>query len=101
MLDFFFNDTATTEIYTPHLLTDDEKLDRDKIRYNVDDENGDKITYEHLNRPEIEVFGKQVRFDLPHWLASNWLIRIFKHMNGTRTVLASWGLHEEEHAVRD
>src|SRR5437764_15371816 len=36
------------EIYTPLLLTDDEKLERDKIRYNIDEENGDRITYEHI-----------------------------------------------------
>src|SRR6266705_221130 len=89
------------EIYTPHLLTDSEKLDRDKIRYNIDEENGDKITYEHINRPEFEVFGKQVRFDLPQWLAHNWLMRIFKHMKWTRTVLDSWGWHRKERAFRD
>src|SRR2546430_1212443 len=41
------------EIYTPHLLTDSEKLDRNKIRYNIDEENGDRITYEHIHRPEV------------------------------------------------
>src|SRR2546428_1467875 len=89
------------EIYTPHLLTDEEKLERDKVRYNIDEENGDKITYEHINRPEFEVFGKQVRFDLPQWLAHNWLMRIFKHMKRTRTVLDSWGWHKKERAFRD
>jgi hypothetical protein len=89
------------EIYTPHLLTDEEKLDRDKIRYNIDEENGDKITYEHITRPEFEVFGKRVRFDLPRWLAHNWLMRIFKHMKWTRGILDGWGWHKREHAFRD
>jgi indolepyruvate ferredoxin oxidoreductase len=101
MLDLHKVMAIKDEIYTPHLLTDGEKLDRDKIRYNVDDENGDKITYEHINRPEFEVFGKQVRFDLPQWLAHNWLMRIFKHMKWTRTVLDSWGWHKKERAFRD
>src|SRR5712664_116919 len=101
MLDLHKVMTIKDEIYTPHLLTDGEKLDRDKIRYNVDDENGDKITYEHINRPEFEVFGKQVRFDLPQWLAHNWLMRIFKHMKWTRTILDSWGWHKKERGFRD
>ena len=101
MLDLHKVMAIKDEIYTPHLLTDGEKLDRDKIRYNVDDENGDKITYEHINRPEFEVFGKQVRFDLPQWLAHNWLMRIFKHMKWTRTILDSWGWHKKERAFRD
>jgi indolepyruvate ferredoxin oxidoreductase len=101
MLDLHKVMAIKDEIYTPHLLTDGEKLDRDKIRYNIDDENGDKITYEHINRPEFEVFGKQVRFDLPQWLAHNWLMRIFKHMKWTRTILDSWGWHKKERAFRD
>jgi indolepyruvate ferredoxin oxidoreductase len=89
------------EIYTPLLLTDDEKLERDKIRYNVDKENGDKITYAHLNRPEFEVFGKQIRFNLPQWLAHNWLMNIFKHVKWTRGILTSWGWHKKELGFRD
>src|SRR2546428_14110430 len=88
------------EIYTPHLLTDGEKLDRDKIRYNIDEEDGDKITYEHINRPEFEVFGKQVRFDLPQWLAHNFLERLFKNMKWTRTLLNNWGTLKDDRAVR-
>src|SRR5712692_1799826 len=89
------------EIYTPLLLTDDEKLERDKIRYNVDEDNGDRITYAHLNRPEFEVFGRQVRFNLPQWLAHNWLMNIFKHAKFTRGILTSWGWHKKELGFRD
>jgi hypothetical protein len=83
------------------LLTDEEKLERDKIRYNVDEENGDHITYEHINRPEFEILGRQLRFDLPGWLAHNWLMRIFKHMKWTRGVLNRWGWHKREQGFRD
>src|SRR6059036_172566 len=89
------------EIYTPLLLTDDEKLERDKIRYNVDEENGDRINYEHLNRPEFEILGKQVRFNLPQWLAHNWLMNIFKHARFTRSILTRWGWHKRELGFRD
>ncbi len=89
------------EIYTPHLLTDEEKMERDKIRYNIDEKNGDKVTYEHITRPEFEVFGKQARFNLPGWLAHNWLMNIFKHMKWTRGILNSWGWHKKEREFRD
>jgi indolepyruvate ferredoxin oxidoreductase len=89
------------EIYTPLLLTDEEKLERDKIRYNVDEKNGDRIKYVHLNRPEFEVFGKQVRFNLPKWLAHNWLMNMFKHARFTRGLLARWGWHKKEMGFRD
>jgi len=89
------------EIYTPLLLTDEEKLERDKIRYNVDEENGDRIKYVHLNRPEFEIFGKQVRFNLPQWLAHNWLMNIFKHARFSRSILTRWGWHKRELGFRD
>src|SRR5712692_5365034 len=89
------------EIYTPHLLTDEEKLERDKVRYNVDEDNGDRISYEHINRPEFEIFGKQWRFDLPRWLAHNWLMRLFKHQKWIRPILERWGWHKTELGFRD
>jgi indolepyruvate ferredoxin oxidoreductase len=89
------------EIYTPLLLTDEEKLERDKIRYNIDEKNGDRIKYAHLNRPEFEVFGRQVRFNLPQWLAHNWLMNIFKHAKFTRRILTGWGWHKREIGFRD
>src|SRR3989475_904748 len=89
------------EIYTPLLLTDDEKLERDKIRYNIDEENGDRIMYEHINRPEFEVFGRQLRFNLPGWLAHNWLMNLFKHAKFTRGILTRWGWHKKELGFRN
>ncbi len=89
------------EIYTPHLLTDEEKLERDKVRYNIDEKNGDRITYEHINRPEFEILGRNLRFDLPGWLAHNWLMRLFKHQKWLRGLLNRWGWHSKERAFRD
>ncbi|HEX4919628.1 MAG TPA: 2-oxoacid:acceptor oxidoreductase family protein, partial [Candidatus Bathyarchaeia archaeon] len=89
------------EVYTPLLLTDEEKLERDKIRYNIDEENGDRIKYAHLNRPEFEIFGRQVRFNLPQWLAHNWLMNIFKHAKFARGILTRWGWHKKEIGFRD
>src|SRR3989441_398692 len=89
------------EIYTPQLLTDEEKLDRDKVRYNIDEKNGDKIAYEHINRPEFEILGRQWRFDLPRWLAHNWLMRLFKHQKWVRPLLERWGWHKTELGFRN
>jgi len=93
--------TIKDEIYTPQLLTDEEKLERDKIRYNVDEDNGDKISYQHINRPEFEILGKQWRFDLPEWLAHNWLMKLFKHQKWIRPILDRWGWHKTERGFRD
>ncbi|HZD12163.1 MAG TPA: 2-oxoacid:acceptor oxidoreductase family protein, partial [Candidatus Binatus sp.] len=89
------------EFYTAHLLTDDEKLDRDKVRYNIDEENGDRISYVHINEPEFNLFGKQIRFDLPNWLARNWFYNIGKRAGFARKMLSRWGWHQKEHAFRD
>ncbi len=89
------------EVYTTHLLTDEEKLERDKVRYNVNEENGDKISYEHINEPEFDLLGRTLRFNLPGWLAHNWLYNLFKHQKWTRGLLNRWGWHKRERAFRD
>src|SRR6266571_1738461 len=61
----------------------------------------DGIKYVHLNRPEFEILGKQVRFNLPQWLAHNWLMNIFKHAKFTRSILTRWGWHKRELGFRD
>src|SRR5436853_7684664 len=100
ILNFFFNGTVTTEIYTPLLLTDDEELARDKVRYNIDEENGDRITYEHINRPEFEVVGRQLRFNLPRWLGPNWLMNLFKHAKFTGCILTRTCWHKKARGAR-
>jgi len=89
------------EIYTTHLLTDEEKLERDRIRYNVDEENGDRISYEHINEPEFDILGRTLRFNMPGWLAHNWFYRLFKHQKWVRGLLNRWGWHQRERAFRD
>jgi len=89
------------EFFTAQLLTDDEKLERDKVRYNIDEENGDRISYVHINEPEFYLFGRQIRFDLPKWLARNWFYNIGKRAGFTRKLLSRWGWHEKEQGFRD
>ena len=47
------------EVYVAHLLTSENKLRRDKELYNVDEANGDKIKYVHLNRPRFTIMGQR------------------------------------------
>ena len=59
------------EVYVSHLLTSKEKLARDKIRYNVDEKNGDRIKYLHLNRPHFTVMGIDIEYDMD---TRNWML---------------------------
>lgn len=84
------------EVYVSHLLTSKEKLTRDKVRYNVDEKNGDKIRYLHLNRPHFTVMG----FDIEHDVDTrNWMLHLMKRMKFLRRWLSQW--HAKEKEFRD
>ena len=84
------------EVYVSHLLTSKEKLARDKVRYNVDEKNGDKIQYLHLNRPHFTVMG----FDIEHDIDTrNWMLHLMKRMKFLRRWLPHW--HGKEKEFRD
>ncbi len=84
------------EIYVSHLLTSKEKLARDKIRYNIDEKNGDKIRYLHLNRPHFTVMGFEIEHDID---ARNWVLHLMKRMKFLRQWLSQW--HAKEKEFRD
>lgn len=84
------------EIYVSHLLTSNEKIKKDKIRYRIDETNGDKIKYIHLNRPEFTVFGFELEFDLN---TRNWMLNILKYCKFLRWLLPEW--HHKEKEFRD
>jgi len=44
------------ELWVAELLLSEEKLDRDRARYNLDLERGDTIEYTHLNRPQVDIY---------------------------------------------
>jgi indolepyruvate ferredoxin oxidoreductase len=44
------------ELWVAELLLSDEKLERDRIRYNVDPSRGDSLEYVHLNRPQLDIY---------------------------------------------
>lgn len=84
------------EIYVSHLLTSEEKLKRDRDRYNIHPENGDHIVYTHINRPSFTVLGRTVEFDLR---TRNWQLHIMKRLKWLRSLLPEW--HKREKDFRD
>lgn len=84
------------EVYVAHLLTSEEKRQRDKASYNVDEENGDRIKYVHLNRPHFTVMGLDIETDID---TRNWQLNIMKRMKFLRRWLSQW--HAKEKAFRE
>jgi indolepyruvate ferredoxin oxidoreductase len=84
------------EVYVAHLLTSEEKTRRDNHRYHVDSERGDKLVYHHLNRPEFNILGRDVRFKFS---PKKWHLNLLKHFRWLRRVMPAW--HRREHEFRD
>ena len=84
------------EVYVAHLLTSEEKLQRDKELYKVDTANGDKIKYIHLNRPHFTVMGLDFEGDIN---TRNWQLHLMKRMKFLRRWLPEW--HAKEKAFRE
>ena len=84
------------EVYVAHLLTSKTKLRRDKELYNVDESNGDKIKYVHLNRPRFTIMGRDFQWDLN---TKNWQLNLMKRMRFLRRLLSQW--HKLEKVFRD
>ncbi len=83
------------EVYVAHLLTSPEKYEKDARRYKVDLAGGDKIVYKHFNRPEFDVLGMKIRFDMK---SRDWMLNAMKHMKFLRRLLPQW--HKKEKAFR-
>jgi indolepyruvate ferredoxin oxidoreductase len=84
------------EVYVAHLLTSEEKHRRDQARYRVFPEFGDAISYRHLNRPEFNLFGRRIAWDMK---TQDWMLNIMKHMRWLRRALPEW--HKEEKNFRE
>jgi indolepyruvate ferredoxin oxidoreductase len=84
------------EVYVAHLLTSEEKSRRDHHRYHVDEKRGDKIVYHHLNRPEFNILGRDVRFKFS---PKKWQLNLLKHLRWLRRVMPQW--HRREREFRD
>lgn len=84
------------EVYVSSMLTSPEKYRRDRRRFNVNPERGDRIVYRHHNRPEFEVLGQTIRFT---WKSRDWQLRLMSHARFLRQLLPKW--HHREVAFRD
>ncbi len=84
------------EVYVAHLLSSEEKKQRDRDRYHIDPALGDKVVYGHLNRPEFVIGGRKLRF---HLKSRQWMLRLMRHAKVLRRILPAW--HAEERAFRD
>jgi len=84
------------EVYVAHLLTSEEKRRRDMARYDVDPDRGDAIHYRHLNRPEFNILGVRVAWNMK---TRNWMLRLMGRQRWLRRALPQW--HGKEKDFRD
>lgn len=84
------------EVYVAHLLTSEEKRRRDYARYNIDPERGDRLVYRHLNRPEFNIFGIRLAWDMK---TRDWMLGLMKRAKWLRKALPQW--HRTEKDFRD
>jgi indolepyruvate ferredoxin oxidoreductase len=84
------------EVYVAYLLTSEEKHRRDRERYNVNPELGDRMEYRHLNRPEFVIGGVKIRFKLK---TRDWMLRLMAKGKILRSILPGW--HQRERDFRD
>ena len=81
------------EIYVASMLTSPEKYRRDRRRFNVNPDRGDRIVYKHHNRPEFEIFGRNIRFE---WKSRDWQLRLMSKMGFARKLLPQWHIRERQ-----
>ncbi|QDU34602.1 indolepyruvate ferredoxin oxidoreductase [Poriferisphaera corsica] len=84
------------EIYVAALLTNPEKYRRDRKRFNVNPERGDRIVYKHHNKPEFDLFGRPISFEIK---TRDWMLRLMSGCRFLRSVMPQW--HKREKAFRD
>jgi indolepyruvate ferredoxin oxidoreductase len=84
------------EVYVAYLLSSEEKYERDRERYNVHPELGDKLVHRHLNRPEFVVAGRTIRFKMR---TRPWMLRLMRRGKFLRRLMPAW--HAKEKEFRD
>jgi indolepyruvate ferredoxin oxidoreductase len=84
------------EVYVAYLLSSEEKYERDRDRYQVHPELGDRMIHRHLNRPEFTLGGRTVRFKLR---TRPWMLRLMRRAKFLRRLMPAW--HAEEKAFRE
>ena len=83
-------------MFVAHQLTSERKYARDRERFGIDRSRGDRISYEHLNRPAFDILGRHVEWDMT---TRDWQLRLMRRARFLRGLLPSW--HRRERAFRD
>jgi indolepyruvate ferredoxin oxidoreductase len=84
------------EVFVAHQLTSGRKYARDAERFGIDRSRGDRISYEHLNRPAFDILGRHLEWDMR---TRDWQLRLMRRARFLRGMLPSW--HRRERAFRD
>jgi indolepyruvate ferredoxin oxidoreductase len=84
------------EPYVAAMLTSPEKYKRDRRRFNVNPANGDRIIYKHHTRPEFDLWGLRIRFEIK---SRDWQLRVMARMRFLRRLFKNW--HARERKFRD
>jgi indolepyruvate ferredoxin oxidoreductase len=84
------------EVYVAHLLTSPDKRRRDEARFRINPDQGDRLVYKHINRPEFVLRGRQVRWTMT---TRDWQLRLMRRLKFLRGWLPDW--HREEQVFRD
>ncbi len=66
------------EVFVAHQLTSEEKHRRDRARYGVDPDRGDRLEYRHLNRPQFNLWGRDFAWDIRTF--RDWYIGLLPRM---------------------
>ena len=84
------------EFYVAHLLTREEKYERDAARFRIDASRGDRLSYRHFHQPEVALFGRRFRRNL---MTRDWQLRLLSRLSFLRRWWPRW--HEKETHFRD
>jgi indolepyruvate ferredoxin oxidoreductase len=84
------------EVFVAYQLTSEKKYARDRERFGIDPARGDRLSYEHLNRPAFDVLGRHIEFDLR---TRDWMLAGARRMRVLRRLMPAW--HRRERAFRD
>jgi indolepyruvate ferredoxin oxidoreductase len=84
------------EVYVAYLLTSEEKYERDRERYNVHSELGDRLVHRHINRPEFTLGRRTIRFKVR---TRPWMLKLMRRAKFLRRLLPAW--HAKEKEFRD
>jgi indolepyruvate ferredoxin oxidoreductase len=84
------------EVFVAHQLTSEKKYARDRERFGVDPARGDRLSYEHLNRPAFDLLGRHFEFDIR---TRDWTLALMRRMRFLRRLMPAW--HRRERAFRD